>query len=158
MRELATTYLQKSRDLLGVIQGALYVTDAQQTPPILCLAGAAACATEPPHRLALGETLLGQCAQERRQQIIATPPDGYWTVRSGLGGMPPAALLLAPLVMHNNLVGALELALLHLPDTAAQVQLDESLALLATSIEILSSNLRLNQLAQSSLASEEAAA
>jgi len=157
MSELATTFLQESRELLATVQGALYVTDVQQTPPVLRLAGAAACATEPPPTLALGETLLGQCAQERRQQIISTVPDGYWTVRSGLGGMQPAALLLAPLMMHDNLVGAVELALRHLPDASAQEQLDESLALLATSIEILSNNLRLSRLAQPSSQSDEAA-
>ncbi len=145
MTELVHTFLQESRELLGTLQGVVYIVNAQQDPPTLRLAGAAACASPPPDCLALGETLLGQCALERRLHVITTVPDGYWTIRSGLGNMQPAALLLAPLTMHNNLLGVLELALRQCPDVQAQAQLTESLNLLATSMEILSNNQQLRQ-------------
>jgi len=146
---LAATFLQDSRDLLGTTQGVLYVTDVQQIPPVLRLVGVMACASEPPALLTLGETLLGQCALERRLQVITTPPGGYWSVRSGLGNTPPAALLLAPMVSHDKLVGAVELALRKLPDAAAQERLAQAIDLLATALEILLTNLQLRQLAQS---------
>jgi hypothetical protein len=145
LAELSQVFLLEARDLLGAIQGTLYVTNAK-LPEQLILAGSSACAFEPPATLSLGETLLGQCAQERRIQVITTPPDGYWSVRSGLGGAQPAALLLTPLLLQDNLIGALELALLKVPDATAQEKCSETIALLTISVEILNNNLQLRQL------------
>ncbi len=140
--ELAQTFLQEARALLGAIQGVLYLADPKM-PGVLQLAGASACASAPPAQLVPGDTLLGQCALERRLQIIATPPQGYWTLRSGLGNARPAALVLAPLLMQDNLIGVLELALLAHPDASAQEKLAEILTLLTGAVEILTNNLRL---------------
>ena len=142
--ELAQTFLQDARALLGVVQGVIYLTNPQ-TPNLLQLAGAAACATPPPEQLAVGNTLLGQCALDQRLQIIATPPQGYWTLRSGLGQTQPAALVLAPMMMQDKLIGVLELAVMELPDPSTQEKLAEVLALLTSAVEILNHNQRLLQ-------------
>ena len=81
--------------------------------------------------------MLGQCALERRIQVVAAPPGGHWTLRSGLGEAPPAALLLAPLVMQDQLIGALELGLLHLPDPDTLPRLDELVFILANTLAVL---------------------
>jgi len=142
--DLAQTFLQEARTLLGAVQGVLYLTNPQ-SPGVLQLAGTSACASPPPEQLALGDSLLGQCALERRLQIIATPPQGYWTLRSGLGQTQPAALVLAPMLAQDKLVGVLELALLAQPDAPAQERLAEALALLSGTAEILIHNLYLQQ-------------
>ncbi len=142
--ELAHTCLQEARLLLGAIQGVLYLADPR-SPDVLQLAGASACASAPPGQLAVGETLLGQCALERRLQIIATPPQGYWTLRSGLGQSPPGALVLAPMLLQDKLIGVLELALLVHPDETSQEKLADFLALVAGALEILSHHLHVQQ-------------
>jgi hypothetical protein len=153
--ELALVGLREARALLGAMQGALYVSDLL-VPGRLLLAGAAACAQEPPEILELGEGLLGQCAKERRLQIIANPVDGDWTLRSGLGNARPAALLLAPLVMQDALIGVVELALLRQPDAHEQARVEELVALLANSLEILRRNLQSQQQGSGASASVEA--
>jgi hypothetical protein len=114
----------------------------------LRLAGTAACANAPSATLMLGEGLLGQCALARTPLVIATPPAGIWTVRSGLGDTQPAALLMTPLIVQDALVGALELAVLAIPDDDANSKFAELTALLANSLEILRSNLQLQSLAK----------
>ncbi len=152
LAELAQVFLREVRDLLGVVQGVLYVSNPL-SPQVLRLAGSAACAEAPASTLALGEGLLGQCALERRTQVIATPPDGIWRLRSGLGNTPTAALLLAPLVVQDALVGVLEMAVLSHPDAALQTQFEEVVALLASNVEILRRNLQLQQVSPDAMAS-----
>lgn len=145
LQTLAQAFLAEAHDMLGVVQGAVYAAPTQDQEA-LHLIGASACAEAPAATLALGEGLLGQCAKERRMQIVHTPPDGIWTVRSGLGSAQPAALLLAPLVLHESLVGVVELAVLQTPTEEAVGHLEEAVALLANSLEILRRNLLLQQL------------
>jgi hypothetical protein len=49
----------------------------------------------------------------------------------------PAALMLAPLMLHDRLLGVVELALLHRPERAEQEQFEELTGLLAINLEIL---------------------
>jgi C4-dicarboxylate-specific signal transduction histidine kinase len=145
LEDLARVFLLEVRDMLGVVQGTVYaVTSADAA--VLQLVGSSACAQPPVATLSLGEGLLGQCARERRTQLILTPPDGIWTVRSGLGDSQPAALFLAPLVLHESLIGAVELAVLQAPTDTAKSQFEEVVALLANTMEILRRNLLLQQL------------
>lgn len=149
LEELSRVFLLEVRDMLGVVQGTVYAVTTSDAD-MLQLVGSSACAQTPERTLALGEGLLGQCAREQRTQLILTPPDGIWTVRSGLGVTQPAALLLAPLVLHESLIGAVELAMLQVPTDTAKSQFEEVVALLANTMEILRRNLLLQQLHHSS--------
>jgi C4-dicarboxylate-specific signal transduction histidine kinase len=143
--DLARVFLREAQDLLGVVQGAVYAVPAQGRE-YLQLIGSSASADPPPPTLELGEGLLGQCAKERRTQLILTPPDGFWTVRSGLGSAQPAALLLAPLVLHDTPIGMVELAVLQIPQDGVMGQFEEMVGLLTNSMEILRRNLLLKKL------------
>lgn len=144
LAELAQLALREARTLLGALQGVLYVADPE-VPDLLRLAGSAACADEPPATLVLGEGLLGQCALEQHLRVIATPLDQSWTLRSGLGEARPAALLLAPLVMQDLLIGVLELAVTQEPDANAKERAEDLVALLANSLDNLRRNLQRQQ-------------
>ena len=146
--QFATAFFQGAREIVGALQGVLYVASTEPDDDTLVLAGSAACACAPQAVLQPGVGLLGQCALERRQQLIETPPDGIWNVRSGVGGTRAGALLLVPLVMQDQLIGVLELALLQAPDAYVQRQLDELVSLLENHLEIHRRNLQLQAHAQ----------
>ena len=59
----------------------------------------------------LGEGLVGQAALEDAVVVVDDPPDGYFTIRSGLGEAGPRSLVLAPLRRAGKCVGVVELAL-----------------------------------------------
>ncbi|AWI32154.1 response regulator [Streptomyces sp. ICN441] len=69
-----------------------------------------AAASEPPVRFRLGESLVGQAALSRRTVAVDDLPPGYVTISSGLGAAPPAALIVLPILVEDQVLGAVELA------------------------------------------------
>lgn len=134
--ELAEAFLLSAREMLGAMQGAVYAASSD-APSRLLLIGSSAAGEALPKVVEMGQGLLGQCGLDRRRLVLDTPPPGPWRLRSGLGHAMPGALVLAPLVLHEELVGMVELALLRPPDAAQQEQLDDLLGLLTNSLEIL---------------------
>ena len=140
--ELARVFFLEARNILGAVQGLMYMASTQPESP-LQLIGSAACSGAVPEQLLPGEGLLGQCALERRLQVIEMPDDGCWAIRSGLGQLRPAALLLSPILLQDSLLGVLELAVLAPPEPIVRAQFDEMVALLAINLEIVRRNLPL---------------
>ena len=91
--------------------------------------------------IALGESLLGECALAGQSQVIETPPSGIWTINSGLGHSQPAALLLGPIRAQGDLLGVVELAVLKAPDDDLKTLFNEMLELLALNLKLASRNL-----------------
>lgn len=133
---LAQAFLREAHGVLGALQGVVYVADADGT---LARAASYACVDEAglPDRLAPGEGLLGQCAADRRLQVLAPSPAGFATIRSGLGEARPAALVIAPVQLKEALLGVVELAVLTAPDAIVLEQCEELLRLLAMNLEIV---------------------
>jgi len=150
---LVQTYFRELHETLGVLQGVAYVFDADSSST-LHLAGSYACADEAPPTLEAGEGLLGQCAIERRTQIIATAPAGIGTIRSGLGETAPAALLLAPILLNEQMLGVVELALLTVPGEAECEQFEEITKFLAMNLEILGRSVNAEAMLSATVAAE----
>ncbi len=133
---LARVFLSESADLLGGLQGVVYVTAADGS---LRLAASYACTGEspPPATLAVGEGLLGQCAAGQEVRVLASGTTGVvGMIRSGLGEHLPVAVLMAPVRHQQPLLGAVEIALLEAPDSVIREQFDELLRLLAMNLEL----------------------
>lgn len=83
----------------GTLQAqANYASDLAQTMGVL-------------RSFRLGEGLVGEAARTDTVVVVADPPAGYFTVRSGLGESAPRALVLAPLRRAERGIGVVELAL-----------------------------------------------
>ncbi len=57
-----------------------------------------------------GEGLVGQAVASLRPIRVQSAPDGYLTVRSGLGAAPPRDILVLPIVFEGEPLGVIELA------------------------------------------------
>jgi two-component system C4-dicarboxylate transport sensor histidine kinase DctB len=132
---LVSAFLDEAHDILSALQGVVYVAD--NNAEHLHLAGSYACAEHPPETIAFGEGLLGQCAVERRSQMLAVKADRFIMVRSGLGDSHPEVILFMPIVLNDILLGVAEIALLHKPDDAERQMFDELVSLLAMNLEIV---------------------
>ncbi|MDO8930967.1 MAG: PocR ligand-binding domain-containing protein [Rhodocyclaceae bacterium] len=155
--ELIRIYLNEAHRVLGAWQGVVYVVD-DGSAGTLHLAGQYACADAPPAALAVGEGLLGQCAVERRLQLIETGLDGFAIIRSGLGETRPAALMLAPILLNDVLLGVVELALLAVPGAAEREQFEEMTGFLAMNLEILGRSAHTEERLTTTVAAERAIA
>lgn len=57
-----------------------------------------------------GEGLIGRCIQERSSIYINDIPDNYIRINSGLGDSNPRSLLIVPLLLNEEVFGAIEIA------------------------------------------------
>ncbi len=62
--------------------------------------------------VALGETLIGQAAQDKKTILVTDVPAGYARIASGLGSATPTNVIVLPLLFESQTLGVLELAAL----------------------------------------------
>jgi two-component system sensor histidine kinase/response regulator len=94
----------------------------------------------------LGESLVGQCAQERKSIVLDHLPPEYLRIASGLGGAAPVQAVASPLLSKDTLLGVLEVATFRSFKAQEKALLEELLPVVAMSLEILQRNLRTQEL------------
>ena len=154
--DLVQAFLGEVHSLLGGLQGVVYV--AAQDSEVFRLAGSYACATPVPPEVAAGEGLLGQCAVERRTLMVEAPDEGYWRIRSGLGGTLPTAVLMAPVLLGETLLGIVEVAIIRQADGETRERFDELVQLLALNLEVLRRSEHTEKVLAATSAAERASA
>ncbi|MFE5486278.1 HAMP domain-containing protein [Streptomyces sp. NPDC056527] len=110
----------------------------------------------PPRRFRLGQSLVGQAAHDRRTVVVERLPVGYATVSSAAGSGEPAMLIILPIVVEDQVLGAVELASLQ-PFTAIHRDfLDQFVDTAGAVVSSLVANLRTDELlAQSQRLTDE---
>lgn len=61
-------------------------------------------------RIELTEGLIGRCIDDKKIIYITEIPEDYLKITSGLGYEKPTAILIVPLLLNDNTIGAIELA------------------------------------------------
>jgi CheY-like chemotaxis protein len=92
----------------------------------------------PVEQLRLGESLVGQCAAEKRQMLITEVPRTAVPIRSGLFEAPPQSIVVLPVLFENQVKAVIELASLSTftgPHLAFLEQLTASIGIVLNSIE-----------------------
>src|SRR5262245_26597922 len=132
--------LQGQRDLLAVgrlilselapvvsaRQGVFYTLDAGSDEMTLKLLASYACTPDSIFpTLRLGETLIGQCAQERQKILMHEVPDDYLSISSGLGHSTPTDIIVLPILFEGQIKGVLELAAFKSFSPAHEALLDQ---------------------------------
>jgi two-component system sensor histidine kinase/response regulator len=95
---------------------------------------------------ALGESLVGQCALERRMVTLADLPPDYLRIESGLGGGTPHQSVAVPFFAKESLLGVLEIASFRPFGARKRKLFDEVMPVVAMSLEILQRNLHTQRL------------
>ena len=72
----------------------------------------------------LGEGLVGQCAKDKKIFILNDVPEEYHVISTGLGHIKPKSILMAPVLMKDDVSAVIELASLE-PFTPVQTKLLE---------------------------------
>jgi signal transduction histidine kinase/ActR/RegA family two-component response regulator len=65
---------------------------------------------ELPRKLAFGESLIGQCAVDKRRILLADVPGDYVRVGSALGSAPPLNVVILPVLFEGDIKAVVELA------------------------------------------------
>jgi signal transduction histidine kinase/HAMP domain-containing protein/CheY-like chemotaxis protein len=101
-------------------------------------------------RFALGESLVGQAALERRTIQIEHVPQGYIQVSSALGESSPASILIMPILFEDQLLGVIELAWLRAPSQIHRTFLELLMETLGVVLNTIIANMRTEALLQQS--------
>ncbi len=118
--------LQGQRDLAAVSQlilsdlaplvtahhGVFYVVDSSGEEPSLKLLASYAYRNRSylSSEFRMGESLVGQCAVDRRMLLITRVPPDYVQISSGLGESPPRSIVVLPVLFEGETRAVLELA------------------------------------------------
>jgi signal transduction histidine kinase/HAMP domain-containing protein/ActR/RegA family two-component response regulator len=107
-RALAVLIMSELAPLVSAQQGLFFLADGER----LSL-GASYGLLPPADRelsFAFGESLVGQCAIEKKTIRIASAPEDYLRISSGLGSAQPADVIVLPVLYEGRVLGAIELA------------------------------------------------
>jgi signal transduction histidine kinase/HAMP domain-containing protein/CheY-like chemotaxis protein len=103
-----------------------------------------------PKSFALGESLVGQAALERKSIQIDDAPEEYIRISSGLGSAHPASILIMPVLFEDQLLGVIELAWLRAPSQIHQTFLEQLMETLGVVLNTIIANMRTEELLEQS--------
>ncbi|NMO96286.1 response regulator [Paenibacillus lemnae] len=154
---LTRFFTHRTAGVLGVPYAALFLSSQQEQ-----LVKAAAFADpdgEPWNkvrdRFSPGEGLVGQCMVEKRMLIIDDIPPNYIRIESGLGDAEPTGLLVAPVILEDEVLAVLELALFK-PMGQSDIQLlEQFLNIFGNALNGMSRKMEIQKLYQESQALNE---
>src|ERR1700723_157177 len=141
-RGLATVgrlLLPELTPLVNAHRGVIYQVQNEDSPQLRLLAAYASDGASP-HALVIqvGVGLIGQCAMDKRQRLVAEIPDDAIPINSALLRMTPKNLVVLPVLFENQVKAVIELASVSTFTTshlAFLEQLTASIGIVLNSIE-----------------------
>jgi HAMP domain-containing protein/CheY-like chemotaxis protein/predicted transcriptional regulator len=141
-RDLATVgrlLLTELSPLVNAHMGVIYQVENEGSPLLRLLAAYASDGNYPHHQiLQFGEGLVGQCASDKRQRLVADIPADAVPVSSALLRVVPRNLVVLPVLFENQVKAVIELASLASFTTSQMTfleQLTDSIGIVLNSIE-----------------------
>ncbi|MFC8277647.1 HAMP domain-containing protein [Streptomyces sp. NPDC057271] len=111
--DLAELIMTEVPPLVSAQYGAFFLARHDERGTELVVTAAYGSSDEPDapaRRFRLGQSLVGQAARDRRTLVVEGVPAGYATIASGAGSGEPAMLIILPVVVEDQVLGAVELA------------------------------------------------
>jgi signal transduction histidine kinase/CheY-like chemotaxis protein/HPt (histidine-containing phosphotransfer) domain-containing protein len=143
----STILLSRMSGALDLLYGAFYLADDRHMRFTRVGAFATDVAVEP-REFALGESLVGQAAVERRPLRIASTAEQPLQVSAGAGTVSPACVLFVPVINKDVVLAVIELAPSALVSVRQQALLDALLPRVALNTRILVSTIEAQKLLQ----------
>jgi two-component system, chemotaxis family, sensor kinase CheA len=154
---LAENFIKKLAPLMGGNLGAFYLKDESEGKPLYKKIAVYADdqGTAGRDRFAEGEGLAGQCAAEKRTIVIEEVPADFRVISTGLGEAPPKSIIMAPVMMKDEVVAVVEIASFSMFPTASQKLLENVLETLGVGITNILGRMEVERLLLESQAQTE---
>ncbi|MFH8576928.1 hybrid sensor histidine kinase/response regulator [Streptomyces zaomyceticus] len=114
--QIAELIMAELPPLIDAQYGAFFLAADEDEGVVLTMTAAYGSPDPPgtePRRFHLGQSLVGQAARDRRALLVEDVPPGYATIASASGSGEPSALFVLPIVVEEQVLGAVEFASLH---------------------------------------------
>ncbi|WP_413966461.1 HAMP domain-containing protein [Actinacidiphila polyblastidii] len=146
---VARLVMQELTPLVGAQFGAFYLATEETSRPGLVQIGGYGSPDDPTEgarRFAFGQSLVGQAASSRQTIAIEDVPAGYATISSGFGQSDPASLIVLPIVVEDQVLGAIELASVHRFSTVQRDFLEQLRETIGVNVNTIIANARTDEL------------
>jgi signal transduction histidine kinase/HAMP domain-containing protein/ActR/RegA family two-component response regulator len=144
--------------LVGGHYGAFFLMEGEGDDRTLKLANTYAYRERKgiPNRFKLGESLVGQCALEKKTILVTRVPADYITISSGLGEAPPFNIIVLPILFEDEVWAVIELASFDVFSNIHQLFLDQLSESIGVVLNMITANMRTGELlAQSQKLAQE---
>jgi signal transduction histidine kinase/CheY-like chemotaxis protein/HAMP domain-containing protein len=134
--------------LVGAHHGAFYLMDLDGTTPMLTLTSTYAYRERKSfnNRFHLGQSLVGQCALEKKTIVVTKAPPDYISISSGLGEASPLQIIVLPVLFEGEVKAVIELASFSPFSAIHQIFLDQLMESIGVVINMISANMRTEDL------------
>jgi HAMP domain-containing protein/signal transduction histidine kinase/CheY-like chemotaxis protein len=138
--------------LVSAHQGAFFMMDAEEGAPILKLTNTYAYRERKgvANRFRIGESLVGQCALEKKSILVTHAPHDYIHISSGLGEAPPLNIIVLPILFEGEVKAVIELASFNTFSAIHQIFLDQLTESIGVVLNMIIANMRTEELLQQS--------
>jgi HAMP domain-containing protein/signal transduction histidine kinase len=116
LRDVAALIMSELTPVVSAQHGAFFLAEPVEDGPdedaveLRLIGGYGYSMRTMPTTYRLGESLIGQAAQEKRTILVESAPPGYLKVASGLGEAAPVNVVVLPVLFEGRLLGVIELA------------------------------------------------
>ncbi len=152
LESVARLIMSELTPLVSAHHGAFYIMEMQNMEPTLKLLSSYAFKDRKnlSNRFALGESLVGQCALEKKSILLTNVPATYVTINSGLGEAPPLNDIVLPVLFEGEIMAVIELASFQEFSEIHRTFLDQLMESVGVVLNMISANMRTEELLQQS--------
>ncbi|RSS78474.1 HAMP domain-containing protein [Streptomyces sp. WAC06614] len=150
---VAELIMREVPPLVGAQYGSFFLSqDGPDGQELVALAsyGLPDAPADRPRRFHVGQSLVGQAARDGKVVVVAELPPGYATVSSGTGSTDPRFLIVLPIVVEGQVLGALEMAAVHPFVPLHRDFLEQFVELLGANVSSLVAHARTDELLERS--------
>ncbi|MGA9226182.1 MAG: ATP-binding protein, partial [Mesobacillus sp.] len=154
---LAENFIKKLTPLMGGNLGAFYLKDGSEGKPLFKKVAVYADDNGAAGRdsFAEGEGLAGQCAVEKRTILLNEVPSDFRVISTGLGEAAPKSILMAPVMMKDEVIAVVEIGSFTAFPSASQKLLENVLETLGIGITNIIGRMEVERLLLESQAQTE---
>jgi HAMP domain-containing protein len=152
LESVARLIMSELTPLVSAQHGVFYINEVEAGEPVLKLMDSYAYKERKnvSNRFRLGESLVGQCALEKKSIKITNAPSDYIHISSGLGESPPLNIILLPVLFETEIMAVIELASFHTFSPIHETFLDQLMESIGVVLNMISANMRTEELLERS--------
>ncbi|HTI24197.1 MAG TPA: HAMP domain-containing protein, partial [Kutzneria sp.] len=147
---VADLVMDQLTPLVGCQYGAFYLTEEGDGVPYLRLIGSYGHPDDEgngqPTRFRWGQSLVGQAARSKRTIALEDAPADYVTISSGLGRTAARTVIVLPIVVEGQVLGAIELASAHQFTPIQRAFLEQLMGTVGVNLNTIMANARTDEL------------
>jgi HAMP domain-containing protein/CheY-like chemotaxis protein len=138
--------------LVSAHHGAFFMVEHEGATPVLRLVATYAYKERKnlANRFHFGESLVGQCALEKKPILLTHVPSDYIQINSGLGEASPLNIIVLPVLFEGEVKAVIELASFNPFSAIHQIFLDQLTESIGVVLNMITASMRTEQLLQQS--------